>query len=146
MSLSSRWFLLPLTALALAVGPLGCGGGSTPDDEGDDDHDHVHEGGASGATCPTSGAPTAADFGNAFMAKYCTTCHSASKTGAARAGAPVGTDFDTQADLLKWKSLIDSHSAAGPSATNTEMPPAALPQPTTEERQKLGQWLACGAT
>jgi hypothetical protein len=131
------WFLLlPLLALAL-VGP-GCGGSDPPE------HQH-DEGEGSGATCPPSGAPTAQDFGNAFMANYCTSCHSVNVKGAARGGAPENVNFDTAEDVRTWAMEIDEHAAAGPHGTNTEMPPAPLTAPTQAEREKLGQWLACGA-
>lgn len=145
--------LLPLlTAAGLSLGHTsgegggggggGCGGG------GSDDHGHtedpVHTR-ASGAVCPTTGAPTAADFGRAFLEAHCLSCHSASVTGAAREGAPPGVDFDTAEAVRQWADAIDTHSAAGPSAVNTAMPPASRPAPTMDERVKLGQWLSCGA-
>lgn len=106
---------------------------------------HHHTGTATGATCPGADAPTAQSFGTAFMRTYCLGCHSASVTGAARQAAPVGVDFDTLEDVRRQASRIDLHAAAGPNATNTEMPPAGPPQPAQQEREKLGQWLACGA-
>jgi uncharacterized membrane protein len=96
--------------------------------------------------CPSSAdAATAQNFGTAFMQTYCVSCHSQSVTGTARAGATVGVDFDTLDDVRRQRVLIDTHAAVGPSASNTEMPPASRPQPTQQEREKLGQWLACGA-
>jgi uncharacterized membrane protein len=112
----------------------GCGGG---EDE--------HEGVATGATCPPSGAPTAQSFGTAFMQTYCLGCHSASVRGDARQGAPSDFNFDTVEQIRLHASHIDMHAAAGPNGTNMEMPPAKQPQPTQEERELLGQWLACGA-
>lgn len=106
---------------------------------------HHHTGTATGATCPTTDAPTAQNFGNAFMQTYCLSCHSESLTGAARQDAPVGVDFDTPEDVRRQSALIDIHAAAGPNATNTEMPPAERTPPMQQEREKLGQWLACGA-
>lgn len=113
----------------------GCGGGM--DDE--------REGSPTGATCPTSNDLTAQSFGTAFMETYCLSCHSKAATGVARAEAPVGVDFDTLEDVRRQRALIDMHTAAGPNATNTVMPPASRPQPTQAERERLGQWLACGA-
>jgi len=79
------------------------------------------------------------------MQTHCLSCHSKSLVGDARQGATEGVDFDTLDDVRRQSALIDTHSAAGPHATNTEMPPAERPQPTQQEREKLGQWLACGA-
>lgn len=135
--MKKRPLSLLLSALALVLVGVGCGNDTTPDE-----HDH---GSGSGATCPTSGAPTAQDFGNAFLANYCTSCHSVSVKGSARGGAPTDVNFDTLADVRKWATEMDEHAAAGPHGVHTEMPPAPLPAPTQAEREKLGQWLACGA-
>jgi hypothetical protein len=138
--------LLVLAGLSLGHGGSngeegggGCGGGSGA---------HAHDGEPlerSGAKCPEEGGPTASNFGRAFLETYCLSCHSASVTGEARAGAPVGVNFDTPGAVRLWARHIDAHSAAGPAMENTEMPPASYPAPTLEERLKLGQWLACGA-
>ena len=111
----------------------GCGGGGG--------HAEI----ASGATCPETDAPTAASFGTAFMQTYCLSCHSASVTGSKRESAPPDFNFDTVEDVRFHAMHIDEHAASGPSATNTEMPPANKPKPTLHERELLGQWLACGA-
>jgi uncharacterized membrane protein len=95
--------------------------------------------------CPPNGGPTASNFGRAFLEAYCLSCHSASVTGAAREGAPQGVDFDTPEAVRRWAESIDAHSAAGPSAVNTEMPPASRAEPSMDERVGLGLWLACGA-
>jgi len=108
----------------------------------DDDHDHVHTGKRSGATCPTTNAPNYENFGRAFVTTYCVRCHSSTLKGAARNGAAKGHDFDSESGVLAWIDHVDVHAAAGPNAINDEMPPSA-PFPTVEERQKLGQWLAC---
>lgn len=136
-SLSRFLSLLMLTSLGL--GANGCGG-SSGDTGGDG---HVHS--STGATCPSTDAPTAQNFGQAFLESYCLSCHSASVTGPGRGGAPANINFDTLEQVRSQSHGIDEHAAAGPSATNTEMPPRGLPQPTLAERQKLGQWLACGA-
>jgi uncharacterized membrane protein len=115
----------------------GCGGGDEDEDE--------HEGTATGATCPSSNGPTAQNFGTQFLQTYCLSCHSASVTGTARQGAPTDVNFDTLDEVRVHSAHIDSHAAAGPNATNSEMPPANRTQPTQQEREKLGQWLACGA-
>ncbi|KFE68994.1 hypothetical protein [Hyalangium minutum] len=143
MTFRSLYRLGPLALAAyLCLGHAdngGCGGG--------EDEDGHHPGGAAtGATCPSSNGPSAQNFGTAFMQTYCLSCHSKSVTGTARAGATVGVDFDTLDEVRRQRAMIDTHAAAGPNATNKEMPPASIPhQPTQEEREKLGQWLACGA-
>ena len=114
----------------------GCGGSDEPE---------AHDTRSTGAACPPQGAPTYADFGQAFMQQYCLSCHSSSMTGEARAGAPAGVDFDTPEQVRRWAEAIDSHSAVGPGSQNTEMPPATSPTPSMDERLKLGQWLSCGA-
>ncbi|MDY7227533.1 hypothetical protein [Hyalangium rubrum] len=114
----------------------GCGGGG--------EEEHHHEG-SSGATCPSAGAPTAQDFGSAFMERYCLSCHSASLTGRARRDAPEGMNFDTLEEVRRQAAAIDSHAAAGPNGVHSAMPPVSTPQPTRQERERLGQWLACGA-
>jgi uncharacterized membrane protein len=142
MSARFPWRLFPLTALAL----LCLGHGGCEEDKDAHAHDHSHEGRASGATCPEEGGPTARDFGRAFLESYCLSCHSASVTGPARGGAPEEVNFDSLEEVRRQAETIDTHCAAGPSASNSAMPPSSSPhQPTQEERLKLGQWLACGA-
>lgn len=121
------WFGLAALALALAAG---CGG----DDEGK----------PTGATCPTGSALTYGTFGKTFMTNYCTRCHASDRKGAARQGAPSDHDFDNLPAIQGLADHIGEHAAAGPSATNTDMPPGD-PRPTLEERKQLGEWLACGA-
>jgi uncharacterized membrane protein len=127
----------------------GCGRGGGDEDEHEDEHEHEHEhehgGTATGTACPATDAPTAQNFGTAFLQTYCLACHSASVTGTARQGATEGVNYDTLEDVRRQAALIDTHAAAGPNATNTEMPPAQRSQPSQQEREKLGQWLACGA-
>jgi uncharacterized membrane protein len=142
MTFRSLYRLGPLAVAAyLCLGHADNGGcGAAGEDE------HEHGGSPTGSTCPSSSdAATAQNFGTAFMQTHCLSCHSQSATGAARAGAPVGVDFDTLDDVRRQRALIDTHAAVGPNASNTEMPPASRPQPTQQEREKLGQWLACGA-
>jgi cytochrome c5 len=136
--------LLPLWVLAgLSLGHTEGGGGGCGD-SGHSGHPEAHTR-PSGASCPPGEGPTAGTFGRAFLETHCLSCHSASVTGAAREGAPRGVDFDTPEAVRQWASAIDSHSAAGPSAVNTSMPPASRPAPSMDERVRLGQWLSCGA-
>ncbi|MFP2907734.1 hypothetical protein ACLESD_22340 [Pyxidicoccus sp. 3LFB2] len=120
----------------------GCGGGGSDKPPAHADADHMR---ASGAACPSSGGPTAQDFGRAFLEAHCLSCHSASVTGPAREGAPDGVDFDTPEQVRQWAASIDAHSAAGPTSVNTSMPPASRSAPSMDARVKLGQWLSCGA-
>jgi uncharacterized membrane protein len=100
----------------------------------------------SGATCPppTADVPTYDNFGRAFMATYCTDCHSINATN--RHGAPADQNYDTEADIKAHAAAIDAEAAAGPNAMNTAMPDLAGPvhsAPTQAERETLGQFLAC---
>jgi hypothetical protein len=98
----------------------------------------------SGATCPTANAPTYDGFAKPFFATYCNGCHSASASN--RHGAPTADNFDTEGEIREHAAAIDAESAAGPKATNTDMPDMSGPvhmQPTEAERQQLGQFLAC---
>lgn len=131
-----------LCALALA----GCG-----DDDPADDHDadHEHEesaaiGDPSGAECPDDSDLTYDNFGQMFFEDFCTRCHSSELTGNARNGAPVGHDFDSLEGIRAVADHIDQFAAAGPDSVNVDMPPTN-PKPSTEERELLGEWLACDA-
>ncbi len=97
-----------------------------------------------GSICPTASAPTYASFGQQFFATYCTGCHS--RDAANRHGAPGDQNYDTEADIKQHLDDIDTEAAAGPKARNTDMPDMSGPvrmQPTTAEREQLGQFLAC---
>ena len=94
--------------------------------------------------CPPGSTLTYANFGQPFMAKYCTDCHSSELTGAQRMGAPSFHDFDTWYGIKAVHEHIDLTAASGPNATNTSMPPEGEPQPSLEERKQLGEWIACG--
>jgi uncharacterized membrane protein len=122
--------------------------------DGDDDgHDHEHGGHdepvgePSGATCPQdSTGLTYEAFGQKFMADYCTRCHSDElKTEQERMGATLGHDFNVEPGIRAVWEHIDQKAAAGELHVNDAMPPPADSgaKPTLEERQKLGQWLAC---
>ena len=120
---------LAALALALALTPAGC---------------HGHDGTPTEADCPTGSTLTWANFGQKFMTDYCTRCHASQLTGAARHGAPSFHDFDTPSGVRAVADHIDEEAASGPAATNTAMPPDGA-KPTLEERQQLGEWLACDA-
>jgi len=100
------------------------------------------EGTPTGSTCPPSSTVTYEKDIAPFMATYCTRCHSSQLTGAARNGAPVAHDFDTEAGILLVSQHVDENAAAGPDAVNTVMPPDGL-KPSEADRRKLGEWIAC---
>lgn len=105
--------------------------------------DHASK--ASGAECPDAQTLDWENFGETFVTDYCTSCHSTSLTGAARNGAPTGIDYDSATAVRANAEGMDTHAAAGPDSVNQLMPPAGSPQPTLEERELLGEWLACNA-
>jgi len=109
-----------------------------------DDHDHAVAGEATGSTCPPASTLTYATFGQTFMETYCTRCHASTRMGADRNGAPEFHDFDTQLGIMRVSDHVDEMAAAGPDATNAFMPPDDGAKPTLEERQQLGEWIACG--
>lgn len=99
---------------------------------------------ATGSTCPTANAPTYASFGEDFMTKYCTGCHS--RDASDRHGAPSNVNLDTESDVIAHASAIDEEAASGPDAKNTSMPDMSGPvhvAPTDAEREQLGEFLAC---
>lgn len=96
-----------------------------------------------GATCPTGSTLTYATFGSDFMTSFCTRCHSSTKTGDDREGAPADHNFDGLAGVKDAGDHIAEYAGAGPAATNEIMPPGA-PRPTDEQRQQLAEWVACG--
>lgn len=78
---------------------------------------------------------TYASFGKPFLQKYCVGCH----TGAA---ASDGVDLSSLAGVKTNKREVDAHAVRTP--RTKPMPPPGMPQPTAEERKKLGEWLTCG--
>ena len=105
------------------------------------EEEHEPEGTPTLSTC--NGSPlTYENFGQAFMKKYCTSCHSSSVEGEARNCAPSDHNFDSLDEVLLNRDHIDETTASGPNAVNTSMPPTGA-KPTDEERRNLGTWLAC---
>lgn len=115
------------------VNAVGCG----------DDHEEA-EGTATQATCPSTQTLTYANFGQSFMQSYCLRCHSSAVSGDARNGAPSDHNFDSLDEIRPLSEHIDEYAGSGPAATNTIMPEGD-PKPSTEDRRKLAEWLACGA-
>ena len=79
------------------------------------------------------------------LTNYCTGCHSSELEGPARHDAPADHDFDTLDGIREVMDHIDQFAAFGPESMNANMPPYGSPKPSTEEREMLGEWLACGA-
>lgn len=89
--------------------------------------------------CPPNGtALTYDNFGRGFLAANCQTCHGQPTED--RKGAPGGYDFGSAADARRFKDRIFARAAAD----NTTMPPGP-DDPPAGEREKLAEWLACGA-
>lgn len=116
---------------------------------------------ATGASCPDVNNPTLtwANFGKDFMCHYCTNCHMSGLPLSKRNGAPLLHDLDYLLGVMEVAGHTDEQAAFGPKAHNTFMPgagtdgrcPSTLggpldencPEPTDEERTKLGEFLAC---
>jgi uncharacterized membrane protein len=89
--------------------------------------------------CPPGGTQlTYANFGAAFMTRYCQGCHGSDALE--RAGAPGEFIFDTATQVQRHRARIFVRSAG----TNDSMPPGPI-DPPLPERQQLAEWLACGA-
>lgn len=89
--------------------------------------------------CPPGGTSlTYANFGAEFMNRYCQGCHGSAALE--RAGAPGEYIFDTVEQIQRHRARIFVRAAA----TNDSMPPGPDDPPFTE-RQRLAEWLACGA-
>jgi hypothetical protein len=95
------------------------------------------------SVCPDDSTLTYENFGAPFMEAYCTRCHHSELVGEERMGAPSFHDFDTVFGIRAVSAHIDETTASGPAATNQSMPPNG-DRPTLEERQLLGEWIACG--
>jgi hypothetical protein len=89
--------------------------------------------------CPPDGTElTYQNFGQGFFIANCNRCHSAEVGD--RQGAPEGYAFESLDQVRKHKARIFAR-AAGP---NDSMP-IGPDDPPREERDKLAEWLACGA-
>jgi uncharacterized membrane protein len=89
--------------------------------------------------CPPGGTDlTYADFAAPFFDRQCQSCHASDATD--REGAPGEFAFDTHEQVKRHAERIYVR-AAGP---NDSMPPGP-DDPERSERDKLADWLACGA-
>lgn len=71
----------------------------------------------------------------------CLSCHSETRTGALRSGAPEGMNFD------RLELFADARSQFVDSITSGRQPPPAIepPNPVTEEERALvARWRLCG--
>lgn len=102
-----------------------------------------------GHACPTtsstSSSPTASttaltyeNFGQDFFDTWCQSCHAAAQTN--RNGAPDDIFFDTRDDIYRLRTQIYAQAAG----TNSSMP-IGPHGPPDSDREKLADWLACGA-
>lgn len=111
-----------LSAAALALSLAGCG------------YETIDE-----ATCPPGGTTLRYEtFARPFFVTRCNTCHSAEIDH--RQGAPENYVFDTRDEIVEHRDRIFARAAG----TNDSMPPGP-DDPPLETRQKLAEWLVCGA-
>jgi uncharacterized membrane protein len=100
--------------------------------------------------CPSLTAPQAnpgdpidgdtfATFAGPLLATYCTRCHSVTRSGADRNGAPIGYNWDDEASVRMH--LPEMRNAVG---VFNFMPPND-PRPTCAERQRLVRWIDASA-
>jgi uncharacterized membrane protein len=97
------------------------------------------------SACPSTDPPTYDNFGQTFFETYCLKCHDSAKPPGMRGGAPTAINFNTLAEIRMFTSQIDEQAAIGPKATNRFMPGGSGPLPTDDERQRLGEFIACEA-
>jgi hypothetical protein len=89
--------------------------------------------------CPTGGTTlTYSNFGAPFMSRYCQGCHASIVSD--RQGAPGEFIFDNVEQIRAHRDRIFARAAG----TNDSMPPGPV-DPPLAEREKLADWLACGA-
>jgi hypothetical protein len=82
--------------------------------------------------CPPNGTTlTYSNFGAPFMAKHCTSCHGNTKPAA-------GVFLTSPGAIRQHQFSVDESAGAG-----STMPPSN--GPTSAERARLTEWLACGA-
>lgn len=102
--------LFSMLALALAPLAIGCGGDDGEDGPSNENSPGENNGGEH-PLCDV--APTWEDFAQPFVQQQCLSCHSTSRTGLGRSGAPVGMNFDTEGDLRRHGDKSLSEVRAG---------------------------------
>ncbi|WP_437532562.1 hypothetical protein WME79_04900 [Sorangium sp. So ce726] len=130
--------ILLLCFAPFAIGALqGCGG-----DDGGSSSSGETSGGALGECPPDSDAQ--AQAGYQALQDQCATCHSTTKTGAARIGAPEDVNVDDPASVTAEAGEIYSEIQIGGANGADGMPLGAkLPDDTIES---IRIYLACDAT
>lgn len=127
----------------LLAGLLGaCATEGSPADEADSDILDSADAGSSliqDHECPDDSPLRYQNFGAPFFYAYCTGCHSAEQKDDMRQGAPLHLNFETL-DKIRDQAVIIYNAAAD---TNDKMPPTGGPEALA--RQRLADWLACGA-
>jgi uncharacterized membrane protein len=89
--------------------------------------------------CPPAGTTlTYENWAQGFFGAWCQRCHGAAVED--RDGAPRAYVFDTHDQVVALQDRIFLRSAA----ENATMPPGP-DDPPQEERDKLAEWIACGA-
>lgn len=93
-----------------------------------------------GRACPPDSSLSWDNFGQRFMERHCTHCHSADLSGdVARSDAPAVVDLDTVEGVRAWTLRVYERAADD----NSGMPPSG--SVSQSDRRALGDWLACGA-
>jgi len=90
-------------------------------------------------------SPSSVDCATVTVPRYsqmtawgrCVTCHSASLSGASRAGAPAGIDFDNYDAALADADRALSEVEAG------AMPPSGSPKLSGTEKDQIIHWASC---
>jgi uncharacterized membrane protein len=88
-------------------------------------------------SCDRDPPLTYENFGEAFLTRNCTGCHSTLMTGDERNGAPVGCDFNTYAGVLDWADRIEARGVPDDGG----MPPGG--GVAEADRLKLQEWIGC---
>lgn len=78
-------------------------------------------------------------FASDFFADNCTRCHATTRTGDDRNGAPIGYDWDVEANVRDH--LEEIRTVVGV----TMFMPFTPPDPTCDERQRLVRWIDADA-
>ncbi len=92
-----------------------------------------------GRACPPDNTTTYANTGAPILISWCVSCHSSHVPANQRQGATMGVNFDTVEGISE--QLLRIYARAGDD--NDTMPP--VDSLSADERQRLGDWIACGA-
>lgn len=80
---------------------------------------------------------TAPKFAEMTAWAKCTSCHASTLTGSARAGAPVGIDFDV------YDAAVAHAQVAMDEVYMGAMPVAGSPPLSDAEKQQIYEWASC---